>query len=259
MAGEALSQRETLTINNGSYYLDTTVSEDTQRNKDKYTTGGATLVNEFRGGQTYFMFFVYAKNGAQIQTYQIYVGDGFDKDADFKPGRMQIESTFEFKAATDKDDGLWAQVISFDKGLLTVRVDFTKSKTELLPTSGNGLCRPRTFCKLNDENPPRCVGKGSGFEANPKFWEQNNKICDLGGEGSRLPAFRLPGLFLHAAQGLHEQRQTGRQELSTATGRLPQDGGGRQQPAGTAAMDDDVRPYGNVAGQCRAQGPREEA
>ena len=48
-----------MTINNGIYYLDTTVSRDVQQNEEFTTTPkNARLVNVFTEKQTYFMFFL---------------------------------------------------------------------------------------------------------------------------------------------------------------------------------------------------------
>ena len=73
MAGQSTYQRSTMAPNNGKYYIDTTVSLTKQK------TPPTVSVNEFREGQNYYLFLLYAKPDT-TQTYQIYVGDGFDKD-----------------------------------------------------------------------------------------------------------------------------------------------------------------------------------
>ena len=50
MGGSAIYQRETMTVNHGHYYIDTTASVDTQ--KQFPGSGGAALINVFQGGQT---------------------------------------------------------------------------------------------------------------------------------------------------------------------------------------------------------------
>ena len=75
MGGQSTYQRSTLTANHGTYYLDTSVSLNTQ-NTENFTTETPISVNVFKGGQTYYMFFLYTKPETQ-QTYQIYVGPGF--------------------------------------------------------------------------------------------------------------------------------------------------------------------------------------
>ena len=93
MGGQSTYQRSTLTANHGTYFLDTNVSFDTQwQNKENGTKEHFTdtipcddakvtpsapchqrSVNVFKGGQTYYMFFLFAKPETK-QTYQIYVG-----------------------------------------------------------------------------------------------------------------------------------------------------------------------------------------
>ena len=92
MGGQSTYQRSTLTANHGTYFLDTSVSYDTQwQNKDqgRRKPSPTTIpcdnanvkpsdpcsprsVNVFKGGKTYDMFFLFAKPETK-QTYQIYV------------------------------------------------------------------------------------------------------------------------------------------------------------------------------------------
>jgi len=149
MAGSSFSQRETLTINNGLYYLDTTVSTERQRteNYTKIPAAGRKL-NVFRAGQTYYVFFVYAKQ-TTAQTYKIYVGKDFDTTNGLKPVHVNIESA-NLKFEPSSVGSLWllpnySQVK--ETGILTVDVNF-KDVPALSPTPEHGLCQPHTFCKL---------------------------------------------------------------------------------------------------------------
>jgi hypothetical protein len=85
MMGQSTGQRSNLTVNHGTYYLDTTVSRTKQLTD---TTGGSPVpcavptihphqcnINVFREGQTYYVFLIYAKADTQ-QTYRFYVGPG---------------------------------------------------------------------------------------------------------------------------------------------------------------------------------------
>ena len=89
MAGQNIYQRHTLTLNGGTYYLDTSVPLDTQQT-EPFTKkpGAARDVNVFEGGQTYYVFFLYTKPSTN-QTYQIYVGDGFQQSS-VKPVRGSL-------------------------------------------------------------------------------------------------------------------------------------------------------------------------
>ena len=87
MGGQSTYQRSSLTVNHGTYFLDTSVSK-TRNAREAFTT--TTIcpvtsppkrtrpalprsVNVFLKGQTYYMFFLFAKPATK-QTYQIYVG-----------------------------------------------------------------------------------------------------------------------------------------------------------------------------------------
>jgi cell migration-inducing and hyaluronan-binding protein len=184
MSGEALSQRETLTINNGTYYIDTSVSLETQENEN-YTTSAkraARSRNVFKGGQTYYVFFAYAKTST-VQTYQIYVGKDFNVATGFKSGRIDIDN-FSFLPKSTVNTETWAKPVKSDDGILTVKIDFT-GWTALDPSEDSGLCQPRTFCTLEaDPKDPRkraCVSALKADDpliaANRNFAAQNDKIC----------------------------------------------------------------------------------
>ncbi len=68
MAGMDLFQRSMMTLDKGTYYVDTTVSELEQRKS-------AQSLNVFKKGETYYVFFLYAKPTTE-QTYEFYVGSG---------------------------------------------------------------------------------------------------------------------------------------------------------------------------------------
>lgn len=173
MAGEAISQRETLTINNGVYYLDTSISSGKQAS-EPYTPNRAASLNVFTAGKTYYVFFVYAKT-TTVQTYQIYVGEDFSM-ASFRPGRMEIDSTLEFK---DMPGVRWATA-TYDNGILTVRINFA-SEPAVEATAANGVCRPRTFCKPNPSNARECISALPAndplIQANGKFGQEADAVC----------------------------------------------------------------------------------
>jgi hypothetical protein len=186
MAGEALAQRETLTINNGTYYVDTTVSKDRQE-KENYTTtvlGALRSRNVFKAGETYYMFFAYAKTST-VQTYKIYVGKDFKPATHFKPGRISVDG-FEWLDKGPSEP--WATpspAIGAD-GILTVNIDFSGTKVDPSTEPAGGLCQPRTFCTSGidpDTKQKACVSAVQPNDplmlANTNFAEQNAKVCQL--------------------------------------------------------------------------------
>jgi len=68
MAGQADYQRSSLTVNNGSYYMDTGASLNTQ---NMWAIGAD--INVFTAGQIYNVFMLYAKQ-TTVQNYSLYVG-----------------------------------------------------------------------------------------------------------------------------------------------------------------------------------------
>jgi hypothetical protein len=102
MSGQGTYQRSSLTVNYGTYYLDTSVSQATQAmsskedftpdldcddprvTKDDFCAPHSVNVfegpqNRYKGQGTYYMFFLFAKTSTR-QTYQIYVGPNFNLD-----------------------------------------------------------------------------------------------------------------------------------------------------------------------------------
>jgi hypothetical protein len=167
MAGTANYQRSILTVNGGTYYIDTNVSQTQQRNSralgidsDKASTyvecenkpiGNCQprSVNVFQGGQTYYVFFVYAKGSTQ-QTYQVYVGDGFDPQTDINMIRMTIQPAYTVVPETTWPTAWTRQLIAGPDGkknVLQVTVNMSPFKAELNPTVPlNGTCKPQSFC-----------------------------------------------------------------------------------------------------------------
>jgi len=164
MMGQNLFQRSGLTVNHGSYYIDTTVSADAAAKAD-YTKS----FNEFVGGQKYEVLFVYAKANTK-QKYTLYVGKDlttkdFDPDKMVLYGHADITSgKFTFTPKMDMMNDVWPTgwtrkyddkngwlTISFDMGAPEVKGDFDLAKPDNNPL-GKQLCQPSTMCTwgMND-------------------------------------------------------------------------------------------------------------
>jgi hypothetical protein len=143
MMGESFFQRNTLTVNNGVYYVDTTVSEQKQREL------GAGNITEFQAStdskpRIYNVFFLFAKPST-TQTYSIYVGSGFNENTDLKLIRADIavkKITFTSSALPDG----WTK--SYKGGVLTVTVNMNfKPFIDDYNNERMAACRPNSFCK----------------------------------------------------------------------------------------------------------------
>src|SRR5262249_25796202 len=137
MMGQSDYQRSSLTVNHGSYYIDTTVS------KQKQQAAGATAVNVFTKGETYYTFFLYA-NAQTQQTDKVYSGSDFKTDTlqyghvNIKTGKLNGKDSFTADLA-----GKGVFTPSYDGSLLTVTTDMSKIADEFATTSyGKDRCQP---------------------------------------------------------------------------------------------------------------------
>ena len=143
MMGESFFQRNTLTVNNGVYYMDTTVSKEKQLDLH---AGNFTVFQASTPGhpRTYNVFFLFAKPST-TQTYSIYVGPGFNKDTDVKLVRANIATKRITFDSSDTLPGTWST--GYKDGVLTVTVnmnfpDFITNYNAEREAS----CRPNSFC-----------------------------------------------------------------------------------------------------------------
>ena len=206
MSGQSTYQRSTLTVNHGTYYLDTTVPRDVQYGSSPTMQGepftdiipcefkamGACQprsVNGFEGGHTYYVFFLYAKSGthATQQTYQIYVGpkaQGFNVNTDISAVQVNLNTPVEGASQTqwpagwtkNYNDAVACGPNNPDCGLLQVTVDFTNINLDL--TSANGLCQPHTFCELKGNSCGCAFDKSDPRAQASSDPEQVVKECD---------------------------------------------------------------------------------
>ena len=176
MSGSDTSQRQTMTINNGLYYLDTTVSGDIQKT-EPFTTNPGRSLNVFKAGQAYYMFFVYAKQST-VQTYQIYVGRTFNKATQFQPVRVNIE-TKDLRFTPVAGATRWVQTdYAASQGILVTAPSDSPVRRRSSPrrpmVSANRGCsvhRQGNSCvsALKDGNP--------FLVANPKLKAESDAVC----------------------------------------------------------------------------------
>jgi hypothetical protein len=187
MAGMNRAVRETLTLNNATYYLDTAVPQSMQQNENFNTQGlgGDSITksfNVFLPGETYNVFFVYAKQSSN-QTYQIYVGKNRDPAkvvASIAPIQVKIPGSIEPGPYTGSDQFLFVAADNYDKtsGIVSVTVDF-KNVSALAPTPDHGLCQPQKFCTKG--GPTGCTTTLTATDplviANPDILNQAKEAC----------------------------------------------------------------------------------
>ncbi len=190
MMGMGFSQRSMLTVNNGTYYIDTTVSGDTQ----KKSSGGPspiTSLNVFEPGKTYYVFWVYA-NELTKQKYQIYIGKGItDFDANkakyIKPVRVDIRGDdLKFQEDGVTWNGL-KPTYKLDSGILTVSTDFSEFSSDFDATFKD-YCKPNDFCTLVNG---ACQ---SSLDTNDPLYKESQRICGtIAGKDIDCPLFQFQG------------------------------------------------------------------
>lgn len=248
MAGMDFFQRSNLTVNRGLYYVDTNVGTrkqaegvyckqsphvlepidctdpinigktigDFKNNAPNDTVKKQKAcdcnLNVFRGGQTYNVFFLYAKPETR-QTYEIYVGEtGFDKLTDVKMVRVDISGGNALPIASKDFPVGWSRDYDPGSGILTVTADLTAFKDEFVKVKKD-LCQPESFCSwdgakcgcneaLNDKTSPLY---------NPALYQdcieetgtEKRTICSWAGNDIDCPdglcfgfSFRLPDGFM---------------------------------------------------------------
>ena len=189
MMGMGFSQRSVLTVNQGTYYIDTTVSAA----KQKKGLGGPvpiTSLNVFQPGASYYVFFVYA-NDLTKQKYQIYIGDKItdinaNPDKYITPVRVDIRNDrLQFQEGVTWT-GLKPTYNSKD-GILTVTTDFTEFKTDFDATAVD-YCQPKEYCQFAGG---KCQ---SSLGANDPLYSVSQSICEnIAGKDIDCPLFQFDG------------------------------------------------------------------
>ena len=195
LMGQATFQRSSLTVNNGRYYIDTSASLAAQQavNPPKKNI---KLYNVFRKGGTYYTFLLFAKTTTK-QTYDIYVGTGFDKTKmdQLWLTRVQLPSSYEFQPPKPFPQDL--ATYDSKSGILTVTMDmsrFPNFATQYAAEQKN-QCQPSTFCQWIDKpemDEDNCQCADSIFSPPTSTFQaaectKTNGICHWGTEDVGCP------------------------------------------------------------------------
>ncbi len=180
MAGQNTAQRSTLTVNHGTYYLDTTVTGDDQGGF------GDRGSNVFLANDTYYTFLLFAKSNT-LQTYQMYVGGegaakDFDVDKDVALVRVDIgPATPLFKPQPGSPlwgmgPQHWQKVYDPATGILTVTMDMSGAEFQKEYTDEkSNLCQPPGYC-AKDGNTGAC-GCSSSYMGDDLARKQCSDVC----------------------------------------------------------------------------------
>jgi hypothetical protein len=184
MAGSAIFQRESMTVNHGHYYVDLTASPETQT---AFST--PAFRNVFRENQTYDFFLVYAKTASE-QTYQMFVGKGLDPGVvanSVKQIRVDVTNApFKIRDTTAKEpSAISPPNYEPSTGILTVNINL-KNYTNEFAAAVKNLCVPKTYCHT-DSITGKCVGNDTVLPSNVTKAERDI-TCSYAGEDVDCPA-----------------------------------------------------------------------
>jgi hypothetical protein len=194
MMGQADYQRSTLTVNNGTYYMDTTVSDSTQLD------GGYSNLSVFQAGGKYYVYELFAKPDTK-QTFQLYVGKTFNP-SDTNQLSMVKVNPIAMPGPTITPlgalPGAWTTLYDSTTGILSITMDMSISSFQTDYTQElASQCGPSSFCALKDNtcgcnltdnlNDPyqhdlyqQCKADQSGLSPICKFAQKDEK-CPAGG------------------------------------------------------------------------------
>ncbi len=167
MMGQKISQRSTLTVNNGAYYIDTTVDEREQRK------AGALNVNVFQAGQTYYTFLLFAKSTTK-QSYEMYVGPNFNPDTDVKLARAKVK-TAPLKISTSDSwpNDYWKREYNASTGVLKVTMNMALPDFALeYDAAKSAHCKPASFCALGS-----ATDCGCSLSQSDSLYKDCQRVC----------------------------------------------------------------------------------
>lgn len=195
MMGQDIGQRSTMSVNNGSYYLDTQVTPAQQ--------GPYLFRNVFEAGRTYNVFFLFAKP-TTTQTYSIYVGPGFSLANDLHAVLMDNSGPSFSNTAWPSTWGM-----SYVNNVLTIttNMNFTAFQNGYTHAQQDH-CQPAGFCSLNSAKACGCsLSPGNSLYNDCQqvcsTWTRKDVDCPEG--GCYGFSFKLPTTF---ATGQHQPPAT---------------------------------------------------
>jgi hypothetical protein len=172
MMGQSTGQRSTMTVNHGSYYIDTTLDADAQSKKmDK---------NIFLAKEPYYVYLLYATPQTK-QTYSMYVGVVPESVAlaSVVPGRVDV-STAKSKFTPDSSGGWITKSYDSTTGVLTVNFNLS-GETQTFATDRQNFCRPQTYCSIHDDGSCGCAPGSNCKEDSVCAWSNKDIDCPIAG------------------------------------------------------------------------------
>jgi hypothetical protein len=192
MMGQGTGQRSNLTLNHGSYYIDTTVPLEDQKVVDP---------NVFLANQTYYLYFLYATAHFH-QTYSLYIGKVSEQAAfdAVTPGRIGVESAAYSFAPVPGGNWITNKKYDPDTGLLTLTIDLGQQGGEFDGDRAD-FCQPQTYCSYKPAT------KSCGCRAGSNCKEDS--VCNWAVKDIDCPIAGCFGLSIKMPGEFKAVKQTG--------------------------------------------------
>ena len=190
MMGQATSQRSTLSLNHGAYYIDTTQNCTSQGGCPKCNTirdpmhcqtydGNPYSPSIFLGGHTYYVYFLYAKDTTK-QKYDIYVGPNSSL-GELNVTAIRLDpNSYSITPATN---GSFIKPPTYTGSILSVSVDLT-GQTSAFTNSKPLFCRPQSYCSVKTDgscgcNPANSACTSGKIKDSDCAWGPNDMDCPV--------------------------------------------------------------------------------
>ena len=197
MMGMNFFQRSNLTANNGTYYIDTSVSQTAQQNGLQLAPGQVPSYNVFQAGQTYYVFLIYAKATTK-QTYQLFIGKNLNYKEQNNVSLVRtnlVTTNLDFNVDNNWPTN-WKRKYDPVTGLLTVSMDLSAYQQNF-DDAVEDSCQPQSFCEwqpntqtcgcsqqLQKDNPTlynECIQQIGADQHTICSWSVRNIDCPDGG------------------------------------------------------------------------------
>ena len=188
MMGQNNFQRSALTVNHGKYYVNTTVSKNSQQN----AVPPFQSFNVFVGGNVYDLFFLFTQPDTQ-QTYQLFVGKNLPHtvaQTNVVYGYEGLTLPFNFTPASTNDakSGAWDSKYDPSSGILTLKTNLSQIAANYslnAPVADAGVslgqryCQPATMCSWSSSaNRCQCNQNGPYASLCNQTNPAGQTICD---------------------------------------------------------------------------------
>jgi hypothetical protein len=171
MMGQSTGQRSTLTIDHGSYYIDTTEQEESEHKPDR---------NRFLAGQPYYVYLLYA-TPATHQTYSLYIGHVPTEKAEASVVAGQVDITSQAYTFKEASSGNWiTKAYNPDTGVLSVTIDL-KNEANTFENDREKFCQPQTYCSIHGDGSCGCASGSGCKEDSVCAWSNKEVDCPIAG------------------------------------------------------------------------------